>query len=411
MGLPELQILENVPLAPMTTFRVGGAARYLIPVETEAHIPAAWRFAQEKNLPFSVLGGGSNVVVADGGVNGVVLRMATRGIETLSEDAEDVGVRVAAGENWDRFVAHAVEQGWWGVENLSGIPGTAGAVPVQNVGAYGQEVADTIVRVEAWDSQAGGWTVLPADACGFGYRRSIFNTGHAGRYVVSRVVFRLLRQGRANTSHAAVAHLLERRTTGGGGLLCRELARRVPVCRPLLARLQKPPTLAQMRACILALRTDGRLPDVQTTGNAGSFFKNVVLDESAFGLLLARVFGEFGGEAARRIESIGRRFPADNGVKVPAGELVKLCGLQDARAGGAALHSANPVILVNATGAARAADILRLAAHLIRTVWERTGVHLEPEPRFIGFSKGELAALDPRLPGAPGSAGPGGGHA
>ena len=401
MGVPELQIQENVPLAPMTTFRVGGAARYLIPVDTEAQIPGAWQFAQKKNLPLFVLGGGSNLMVSDDGFPGVVLHMKLRGLEVLQASPQAVEVGVAAGEDWDGFVAQCVARGWWGVENLSGIPGTTGAVPVQNVGAYGQEVADTIVRVEAWDTRDRSWASLPAGECAFGYRCSIFNTAHAGRYVVSRVVFRLPRQGRANTTHAAVARLLEHRATGGWSRLRRGLARRVPACRPLLDRLQKPPTLTQMRACILALRSDGRLPDFRITGNAGSFFKNIVLAEPAFARLLSRLSETGGADAVCRLEAGLRGYATATGVKIPAGELVKWCGLQDAREGGAGLHPANPVILVNATGTARAADIIRLAARLIRTVWERTGVRLEPEPSFLGFSAADLATLDPRLPGGP----------
>lgn len=416
MNSAGLDIREQVPLRDLTTFQTGGPARYVVDCRVAGDIPKAIAFAAERGLPFCMLGGGSNVLAADGGYDGVVLHLALRGLEVLQENPQAVEVGVAAGEDWDGFVAHCVARGWWGVENLSGIPGTTGAAPVQNVGAYGQEVADTLVRVEAWDARTRAWVVLPAGACTFGYRRSIFNTVDAGRYVVSRVVFRLPRQGRANTSHVSVASLLEHRSTGWGTRLRLGLGRRLPGCRALLNRLQKPPTLAQMRACILALRTDGRLPDVRTTGNAGSFFKNIVLDEPAFRRLLARLSGLTGADAVRRLEAGVRGFATASGLKIPAGELVKLCGLQDAREGGAALHPANPVILVNATGAARAADIIRLAARLVRTIWEQTGVRLEPEPCLLGFSAADLAALEPRLPGGQvlengNSGGAGGAHA
>ena len=416
MNTAGLDIREQVSLRDLTTFRTGGPARFVATCRVPGDVPAAVAFAARQGLPFCVLGGGSNVLAADGGYGGVVLHMALRGLEVLRENPQAAEIGVAAGEDWDGFVAHCAARGWWGVENLSGIPGTTGAVPVQNVGAYGQEVADTIVRVEAWDVQDRIWVALSAGECAFGYRRSIFNAIYAGRYVVSRVVFRLSRQGRANTSHAAVAHLLDRRETGGWSRLRQGLGRRWPGCRPLLDRLRKPPTPAQMRACILALRADGRLPDVRAMGNAGSFFKNAVLDEPAFACLLSRLSGAVGADAARRLEARVRGYAAASGVKIPAGELVKLCGLQDAREGGAALHSANPVVLVNATGAARAADVVRLAARLIRTVWERTGVRLEPEPCLIGFSAEDLAVLDPRTSGGSAletehSAGPGGEHA
>ncbi len=409
MNTPGPDIREQVPLRDLTTFRTGGPARLLVECREREDIPRAFELAAERGLPVCVLGGGSNVVVADRGVDGVVLRMAARGIERLEEDAEAVVIRAAAGEEWDGLVAHCVARGWWGVENLSWIPGTVGAVPVQNVGAYGQEVADTILEVEAWDAEDRAWVVLPAGECGFGYRRSRFNADPAGRYVISRVTFRLPLHGRANIGHASVANRLE--TGGWSRRLDQALRRRIPALAPVLDRMRPPPTLARMRECIIALRRDGRLPDVATTGNAGSFFKNIVLDESAFGRLTDRAGREFGSEAARRLECIGRRFASAGGFKIPAGELVKLCGLQEARAGGAGLHPANPIVLVNASGSAAAADVLGLASRLIRAVWERTGVRLVPEPRFIGFTEAELAALDPQGSGAESATGPGGGHA
>jgi UDP-N-acetylmuramate dehydrogenase len=362
----DLDVRERVPLASLTTFRVGGPARYLAVCRRTADIPSALEFAAARRLPFCVLGGGSNVLVADRGFEGVVVKIETQGVERLESDSGEVRLRVAAGEDWDALVARCVDQGWWGIENLSLIPGTAGAVPIQNVGAYGQEAGETIESVEVWNVEDRKWTALSNSECGLGYRSSVFTQAQAGRYVVSQVVFRLSIRGEANVRHVSVASRLKQLAGG------------------------ESPTPARMRECIVALRTDGRLPDVRTTGSAGSFFKNVFLGDSAFDRLRHRVGESFGAEAGGRIESIGRTYRAEAGFKIPAGELVRLCGLAGIRVGGAGLHPANPTVVVNATGSATAADILRLALEVGRSVRDQTGIHLEPEPRFIGFRPVEL---------------------
>jgi UDP-N-acetylmuramate dehydrogenase len=365
---PALDIREQAPLAPLTTFRVGGPARYLVTCRTAADIPRAVAFARSHHLPFTVLGGGSNVLVSDDGFDGVVLHLSLKGVVRLEECDGGIRLRVAAGEDWDAFVARCVEAGWWGVENLSGIPGTVGAGPVQNIGAYGQEIRDTLEAVEAWDTQEPAWRILTSADCGFGYRSSIFNGSQAGRYIIAQVAFRLPLRGQAILSHASVSACLARHAAG------------------------VPPTPVQMRECIMALRTDGRLPDVRTTGSAGSFFKNAFLSERAFAQVQERVRVNLGAGAAERIGGGGRPFRTDAGVKVPAGELIRLCGLAGSCVGGAGLHPANPLVIVNATGRATAAEIAGLGRQIVREVWRQTGVELEPEPRFIGFRAAETAA-------------------
>ena len=351
-----LDIIEHTPLSGLTTFRIGGSARYLIPVQSPGDIPAACGFARAESLPLFVLGGGSNLLVSDHGYEGVVLKMELRGIDVVEEHPDRVKIRAGAGEDWDRFVAWCVERGYWGVENLSLIPGTVGAVPVQNVGAYGQEAGDVIVSVEAYDRETGAWVTLMHDDCGFGYRRSIFNTTHRDRYVINRVSFELQRDGAPNLSHTA----LRDRLSGGT------------------------PTLVALREAVMALRSDGRLPDVKTTGNAGSFFKNLFLDEPAFHAMLARIENQLGVEAARRVETLGRRFMSPEGFKIPAVDLIKLCGLTGRRCGGAALHPSNPLVIVNADGRATANDVIRLAKEIQAAVREQAGIALEIEPRLLG---------------------------
>ncbi|MGC2299434.1 MAG: FAD-binding protein, partial [Acidobacteriaceae bacterium] len=177
---------EHVSLAPYTTFGIGGPARWFVEATEEASVPEAARFAREHGVPLFVLGGGSNVLVSDEGFPGVVVRIAIMGIEQEADL-----FRAAAGENWDSFVSLAIERGYGGVECLAGIPGTVGGTPVQNVGAYGQEVSNTIVAVRIFDRQDLTFGELPAEGCGFSYRRSIFNSTHRDRFVVLQVVYRL----------------------------------------------------------------------------------------------------------------------------------------------------------------------------------------------------------------------------
>ncbi len=188
-----LQIQENVPLAPMTTFKVGGPARFFVEAQSVAEVEEAVAFSRSGKLPLFVLGGGSNLVVSDAGWPGLVLKVAVHGIERHNEAADDGKIlfESGAGESWDRFVSHAVRAECAGVECLSGIPGSVGGTPVQNVGAYGQEVSETIASVLALDLKENQVRELCPEACGFGYRTSIFNTSERGRFIVLRVTFAL----------------------------------------------------------------------------------------------------------------------------------------------------------------------------------------------------------------------------
>src|SRR5882762_4797110 len=229
-----MTIQENVPLAPLTTLQVGGAARYFAELKREDEVREAAQFAKTRELPLVILGGGSNLVVADSGWPGLILRVAIGGITTQNTDAPGNAVlfTVGAGVNWDDFVAQAVVQNCAGVECLSGIPGSVGGTPVQNVGAYGQEVADTIESVRALDLKEDRIVVLPKPACGFRYRTSIFNTRERGRYIILRVNFRLKRGGAPSLNYADLQrHFAER-----------------------LAQKNTPPSLAETREAVREIR-------------------------------------------------------------------------------------------------------------------------------------------------------------
>ena len=185
-----MEFQQHVPLAPFTTFRIGGPARWFAQAATESDVEEGVRWARERQLPLFILGGGSNLLVSDAGFSGLVLRIALRGVDEES-DGDGTIFRVAAGEDWDALVAHTVERGCAGMECLSGIPGTVGGTPVQNVGAYGQEVAQTIRSVRVFDRQTFTWVELGHAECRFRYRTSLFNHEARDRFVVTRVLYRL----------------------------------------------------------------------------------------------------------------------------------------------------------------------------------------------------------------------------
>jgi UDP-N-acetylmuramate dehydrogenase len=259
-----MTIQENVPLAPMTTLQVGGTARYFAEPKREDEVRDAVQFAKARELPLFVLGGGSNLVVADSGWPGLVLRIDIGGITTPNiKDSPGNAVlfSVGAGVNWDDFVAQAVVQNCAGVECLSGIPGNVGGTPVQNVGAYGQEVSDTIESVRALDLKEDRIVLLPKPACGLRYRASIFNSTERERYIILRVNYRLKRGGTPSLKYA-------------------DLQKRFAE-----SPAEKPPSLAEVREAVRQIRrSKGMLlvPGDEDCRSAGSFFKNPVLSETQF---------------------------------------------------------------------------------------------------------------------------------
>lgn len=345
-----MQIEENKRLAPYTTFAIGGPARWFVEAHTEADVVEAAEWARDRKNPLFVLGGGSNVLVADAGFSGMVLHLALKGIDEQDVGAERVLFRAAAGEDWDQFVSRAISEGCAGVECLAGIPGTVGGTPVQNVGAYGQDVASVIGRVRVFDLQERRVAEFDAAHCGFAYRRSRFNTTDAGRFIVLRVDYQLLRSGAPAVTYPDLRKALEGITH---------------------------PTLAQVADTVRRVRqSKGMLldncdPDCRS---AGSFFKNPVIPE----------------DQAHRIEFLSRkappRYPAGEGrVKIPAAWLIEQAGFTRGFAlGKVAVSTKHTLALVN-RGGATAGEILALAAQIRSAVEKKFGIVLEREPVLVGF--------------------------
>lgn len=348
-----LNIQENVPLAPLTTLGVGGPARFFVEAATAESVAEAVEFARSRQLPLFVLGGGSNLLVSDHGWNGMVLKPAIRGVERQENEGK-ILFDVGAGEDWDAFVAQTIEHGCGGVECLSGIPGSVGGTPVQNVGAYGQEVSETIVSIRVFDIAESRVREMAAAECEFAYRTSIFNSSQRGRHIVLRVTYALIPDGNPSLRYAD----LQKRFAGRGAT----------------------PTLVEVRDAVRAIRqSKGMLikagdPD---SCSAGSFFKNPVLSASAYQDLVRR--------AAQRNLRVPSYPALSQQNKISAAWLVENSGFKKGYAKGrSAISSKHALALVN-RGGALASELVALNEEIQSRVMQDWGIHLDPEPIFVGF--------------------------
>ncbi|HET8552824.1 MAG TPA: UDP-N-acetylmuramate dehydrogenase [Gammaproteobacteria bacterium] len=329
-------------LQRLNTFRVAARAEWLAEVRDAADVPRVLARPELRDLPCLALGGGSNVLFVHD-VPGLVLRLANRGIAIVDEDREAGLIRVAAGENWNRFVRWSLEAGFEGLENLILIPGSVGAAPIQNIGAYGVEAREFIAGVEAWDREAQARARFDNAACEFGYRDSIFKH-RPNRYIVTGVDFRLPRRGPLRLDYAGVRQELE--STG-----------------------VQQPTAADVARAVEALRRR-KLPDPAQIGNAGSFFKNPVVSQAELAIL------------RERYPDMPAHAYGDDQFKLSAAWLIDACGLKGARAGAAGVSDRHALVLVN-HGGATGEELWALATRVRETVAERFGVTLEPEPVVI----------------------------
>jgi UDP-N-acetylmuramate dehydrogenase len=346
-------VTENVPLAPLTTLKVGGPARYFVEATTIAEVSEAVQFSQSRSLPLFVLGGGSNLVISDAGWPGLVLKVGITGINHRP-GRDEVVFEAGAGEDWDKFVGLVVAHKIAGLECLSGIPGLVGGTPVQNVGAYGQEVANTIESVLALDLHDGQIHELCNQACGFSYRTSLFNTTERGRYIILQVNYTLKHGGDA---HLAYTDL-----------------------KKYFAGWTEKPTLANVRDAVRKIRagkgmliTDGD----DDCRSAGSFFKNPILSADQYQALTARA-------AAKNLQIPS--YPAlDAQKKVSAAWLVEHSGFSRGYGNGPVGISRKHALAIVNRGSATAADVLALKQDIQQRVEEIWGIVLEPEPVFVGF--------------------------
>lgn len=335
-----MRIEEGVALDGLTTLRVGGAARYALTVESIDDLNAALAFVRERGMPFVVLGEGSNVLAPDDGYDGAVILMRIPGIRF--EDAGNATlVTAGAGESWDTFVSACAARGLWGIENLAGIPGTVGAAPVQNIGAYGMELKDALEVVEAFDVETGQSVLLDPNACAFGYRDSRFK--HESRLIITRVSFRLSANGVPRIGYADL------KAAAADG-----------------KDLSTPSAIGETVRAIRARK----FPDLSLFGTAGSFFKNPVISQERFAELAAK----YGAVPS---------FPQENGIKVPLAYILDhVLSLRGYRSGPTFLFGNQPLVLVADPGAS-ARDVDALARELETRVHEATGISIEREVRDL----------------------------
>ena len=345
--------LENVRLAEHCTLGVGGPARFFVEAREEAAVLEALEWARARRLPIRVLGGGSNLVVADEGIDGLVVKIALRGIDTREAHGV-VEVTAAAGEPWDELVRLCVDHGWAGFECLSGIPGLVGATPMQNVGAYGQEVSETVILVRALDTCTGRIMTFENRECRFGYRDSMFRSDEPGRYVILSVGYRLRPRGAAAVRYADVE-------------------------KDLAARGIAKPSLTDVRASVIAIRRSKSMvldPRDANRRSCGSFFTNPIIP----GAELAAVESRAGDRAMPR-------WPLPGGqVKLSAAWLIERAGYTRGRADGPVGLSTNHALAIVAHDGARARDVVAFARRVQTAVADRFGVRLTPEPVFWGVA-------------------------
>jgi len=346
-----MRFQDNVPLAPLTTIGIGGPARYFFRAQTVDEISEALTWARENSQPVFILGGGSNLLISDDGFDGLVLQIDLRGITTEANVGTHAMVKVAAGEPWDAFVKYAVVRAWAGIECLAGIPGSTGATPIQNVGAYGQEVSETIARVEALDRATGRALWFTNEECRFGYRSSLFKNVERERYVILSVTFRLRRGGEAAMKYPELQKYIEEKH---------------------ISRTD----LRGVRAAVITIRKRKGMvldPHDPDTRSDGSFFMNPVMS--------AESFADFA-----RIAPGAPHFPAGDDVKLSAAWLIEQSGFSKGFThGNVGLSTKHSLAIIN-RGGGKAAEVVELVRMIQDRVREKFGVELHPEPNFIGFS-------------------------
>lgn len=336
-----MDVHENIPLKKYTTMRLGGPARFITQVNSTDELPGIYQNSQNQNIPIFILGGGSNILVPDEGFNGLVLLCRIKGFEVLDEDDYSATVKIGAGENWDSVVERVVEMNLSGIEAMSAIPGTAGAAPVQNVGAYGQEIADTMISLEAFDLKTGEFTTLSGEDCKFGYRSSIFRTTQIGRYFITSITLKLSKNLPTPPFYAGLQKYLDEHN--------------ITNYNP-----------KNIRQAVIAIRAD-KLPDPREIANSGSFFKNAIVEKWKFEDLLAKY------------PEMPHFTMSDGNYKIPTGWLIEQAGYKGRELGAMRVHDKNALVLINSS-ADKYQELADARDEIIRAVFDKFGIEIEQEP-------------------------------
>ena len=336
-----MDVMTNISLKQYTTMKLGGETRYMATADSASDVVSLYRNARKENLPIFVLGGGSNVITHDEVFEGIVLLNKIKGFEVISETDETTDVKIGAGEVWDEVVEKAIGLGLQGIEAMSGIPGTAGAAPVQNVGAYGQEIADTLISLEAYDSKTDTIVTISADECDFSYRNSIFRDKEKGRYCILNITLRLNKAESKPPYYASLQKYIDENDI-------REV------------------NLSVIRVAVLNIRSE-KLPDPAELPSAGSFFKNALVEKWKL------------EELQREYSDIPNYAMSDGRYKIPTGWLIDKAGLRGYRSHGMRVYEKNALVLVNdsATGYD---DLAAIREEIVQIVFDKFGIKIEQEP-------------------------------
>lgn len=333
-----MQVLQNVSLKPYNTFGMDVAAEYFLTLSDEQILPS---IIADTSLPQQrkILGGGSNVLITKP-VTGLLIHNQLKGIDLIKEDEDHVWLKVASGEVWHELVMYAISNGWAGIENLALIPGTVGASPMQNIGAYGVEAKETIESVTFWNWEEATFVTLNNSECNFGYRDSIFKHELKDKVFITSVVYKLYKKANLNTSYGAISQELEK--MGVQDINIKAIA-----------------------DAVIAIRSS-KLPDPKEIGNAGSFFKNPTIPTGQYALLQSKY------------PTIPSYPVSESMVKVPAGWLIEQCGWKGKRKGDTGVHAKQALVLVN-YGNAKGADVWKLSGEVVKSVKDKFGIELERE--------------------------------
>jgi UDP-N-acetylmuramate dehydrogenase len=339
-----MEIHTNIPLKNYTTMRLGGATRFMAEAHTPEEIREVCLNARSQNLPIFILGGGSNLIVRDEGFNGIVIRNRIPGFDIITDEPSHITLAIGAGENWDETVSRCVKMNLTGIEAMSAIPGTVGAAPVQNVGAYGQEIADTLVSVEAYDIQEDSFTSLQNADCGFSYRHSIFRGKATGRYVITKVILRLYKAAPQPPFYAAIQDYFDSHS--------------ITLFTPQV-----------IRDAVITIRKD-KLPDPVITPNTGSFFKNAIVESWQL------------ADLKKTYPHIPTYDMSDGKYKIPTGWLIEEAGLKGKMLHGMRIHDKNALVLINES-ATSYSDLAAARDEIIGAVRDKFRITIEQEPLEI----------------------------
>jgi UDP-N-acetylmuramate dehydrogenase len=359
-----MKIEEKFSLKELTTIKVGGPARFFVRAQSIRELREALEYAHKNSLEIFVISGGSNVVVSDHGFDGLVIKIEIDKFEKIKENDKNVWISVGAGLEWDKLVQKIVESGWWGMENLSSIPGRVGACAAQNSGAYGQEVGGVVDKIKAVEVESGEIKEFSREECDYGYRQSIFNAKLTGRYVVVEVIFKLSKVAVPMIDYPDVKKYFDEKKISNPGVV-------------------------EIREAISEIRKN-KLPDMTVVGNAGSFFKNLVVSPDEYDKFVETIEKNFGVEYRDKALELKEKYSSNDGVKILTAWLIDICGLKGTKIGYVKVYEKQPLVLITEQGKATASEVMQLFKKVRNVVFEKTGIEILPEPKLVGFTKSEL---------------------